>query len=141
MIPRLRVVRALSVNFSGGGGVPADKPIVHSSGRDVLPGRGDSAPKLLLVCEQQRGADEGRDTKHGALLAASQRASPINRCVHGRVIFLRLRIKVYYTIPQPCGRFLCPLQKDTSTHHLSLEKLSAAVLVFHGAILSSRPYR
>ena len=51
---------------------------------DVLPGRGDSAPKLLLVCEQQRGADEGRDTKHGALLAASQRASPINRCVHGR---------------------------------------------------------
>lgn len=91
MIPRLRVVRALSVNFSGGGGVPADKPIVHSSCRDVLPGRGDSAPKLLLVCEQQRGADEGRDTKHGALLAASQPASPINRCVHGRVIFLRTR--------------------------------------------------
>ena len=93
MIPRLRVVRTLSVNFSGAGGVPADKPIVHSSemsvhSRDVLPDRGDSAPKLLLDCEQQRGADEGSDPKHGALLAASQPASPINRCGHGRVIFL-----------------------------------------------------
>ena len=42
----------------------------------MLPGRGDSAPKLLLVCEQQRGADEGRDTKHGALLAAQPASQP-----------------------------------------------------------------
>ena len=87
MIPGLRVVRTLSVNFSGGGGVQPDEPIVHSSGRDVLPAGGDSALKLLLVCEQKRGADEGSDPKHRALLPASQPAPLKNRCGHGRVIF------------------------------------------------------
>ena len=72
MIPGLRVVRTLSVNFSGGGGAQPDKPIVHGSGRDVLPDGGDSALKLLLVCEQQRGADEGRDPNTPPTVTAAQ---------------------------------------------------------------------
>ena len=37
---------------------------------------------------------------------------------------ISISMKVYYTIVQPSGRSLRPLQKCTSTHHLFLEAAS-----------------